>query len=99
MPKLGATGSDGQGLSDLIIEKVGTACGEVAAIRERYSSRIAAASSDDERVELREAATEAAVQAISDQGLTVDQYNEVVTQAQADPELEAVLLAVANTQT
>jgi len=96
MPKHDSAGADGAGPSDAMVTKVGVAFGEVVAIQKRYSSRIAEAGSEDAKQDLQEEATAAAVQAISDQGLTITQYNEVVTAAQADPELEERLLEAAN---
>jgi Domain of unknown function (DUF4168) len=92
-PDAGRSNAD---LSDDMIAKVGTAVGHVAAIQQDFSPRIAAAVSPDEKQGLQQEAGAAVVQAISDQGLTIDQYNEVVSAAQTDPDLEERILEVAN---
>jgi hypothetical protein len=96
MPKHNSAGADGHGPSDAMITKVGAAFGQVVTIQKTYSSRIAAAPNDGAKHDLQEEATAAAVQAISNQGITVAQYNDVVSAAQADPDLEERLLEAAN---
>jgi hypothetical protein len=89
-------GDGGPEVTDDMIEKVGTAVGRIAAIQQSYGPRVAAAESEDEKQGLQKQATIDAVKAISDQGLTVEQYNEVVVAAQEDTELEQRLLEAAN---
>ena len=98
MAQLAATDPGGgtAAISDEMIEKVGTAVGRIAAIQQSYGPRVAAAESKDEKQGLQKQATIDAVKAISDQGLTVEQYNEVVVAAQDDTELEGRLLEAAN---
>jgi hypothetical protein len=91
-----AAGGDGGGPSDEMIAKVGTAVGRIAAIQQSYGPRVAAAENEDEKQGLQKQATIDAVKAISDQGLTVEQYNEVVVAAQDDTELEERLIEAAN---
>jgi hypothetical protein len=89
---------DGRGTTDVsaeLITKVGTAVGQIAAIQQSYGPRVAAASSDDEKLGLQKQATVAAAQAINHQGLTVEEYNAVVVAAQDDADLEQRLLEVA----
>jgi hypothetical protein len=83
-------------VSDELISKVGTAVGHIAAIQQSFGPRVAAATSDDEKLGLQKEATVAAAQAINDQGLTVEEYNAVVVAAQDDTELEQRLLEVAS---
>ena len=83
-------------VSDETVAKVGSAAVRVVEIRQSFTPRIVAARSQAERDGLEEEATAALVEAISDQGLSVEEYNEVVAAAQADPELEQRLLAAAS---
>lgn len=83
-------------ISDDTVTKVGSAAVRVVEIRQTYTPRIVAAQSQAEREDLEQEATEALVEAISDQGLSVDEYNEVVAAAQADPDLEQRLLTAAS---
>lgn len=89
------TSVDGVNPSDEVIAKVGRAVGQVTAIGENYRDGLAIARSDAEKQELARQAEEAAVQAISDQGLSIAQYNRVVAAADDDPALEERLLEAA----
>jgi hypothetical protein len=83
-------------ISDDLVSKVGTAAVRVVEIRQSFTPRLVAAQSQAERDSVEQEATSALVEAISDQGLSVDEYNEVVAAAQADPELEERLLTAAS---
>jgi hypothetical protein len=83
-------------ISDDLVTKVGSAAVRVVEIRQTFTPRIVAARSQAERDGLEEEATAALVEAISDQGLSVDEYNEVVAAAQDDPDLEQRLLTAAS---
>jgi len=89
----------GAGMGDNVsagtITKAGAALRRVTEIKQTYSQRLGGAKTEDEQQTLRKQATEEAVKAISDQGLTVDQYNQVIRQAQANPGLRERLLAAA----
>lgn len=78
-----------------MVTKVGAAVGHVAMIRQDYTQRVQAASTDDEREQLADQAQQAAVKAIGDQGITVSDYNRVVTAAEGNPDLENRLLQAA----
>ncbi len=82
-------------LDDATIAKVGRALRQVAEIKETYSERLASAGTEDERQELVLEAEDAAVEALDEQGLTVERYAAVLTAAEADPELEERLVAAA----
>jgi hypothetical protein len=81
--------------SDETVTKVGRAVGQIALIREAYREGLADLDSDGEKQELAQRAEQAAVQAISEQGLSVTEYNRVVATADDDPDLEERLLAAA----
>jgi len=82
-------------LDDITIAKVGKALRQVAEIKETYSERMATASSENERQELVLEAEDAAVEALDEQGLTVERYAAVLTAAEEDPDLEERLVAAA----
>ena len=90
-------GGEGPGLalSDTMIAKVGTAVGRIATIQQRYKPRVAAADTDDERHDLQRAAAIEAVRVIRDEGLTIEQYDEIVEAARHDPVLEERLIDAA----
>jgi hypothetical protein len=77
---------------DQVVSQVGKAVTEVMKLRQSMEEDMANVQSDEERQDLENQVQGAAVRAISDQGLTVDQYNQVISAAQADPELEERVL-------
>lgn len=82
-------------IDDGMVAKVGAAVGQIAVIRQEYTERLQSAHRDDEREQLAERAQQAAIQAIDDQGISVSDYNEVVSAADQDPELEDRLIMAA----
>ena len=81
--------------SDEVVSKVGRAVGQIALIREAYREGVNELDSEDEKQELGERAEAAAVKAISEQGLSISEYNHVVTTANDDPALQERLLGAA----
>ena len=86
--------SDAQ-LPDEMVTKVGAAVGQVAMIWQEYTQRVQSAGTDDERDRLADQAQQAAVKAINDQGISVSEYNEVVTAAEGNQDLEDRLIMAA----
>lgn len=79
---------------DEVVSQVGKAVSEILKLRQSLEENMATARTDQERESLAGQVESAAVQAIGDQGLTVQQYNQVIASAQADEDLEQrVLLA------
>jgi hypothetical protein len=85
-------------ISDETVTKVGRAVGQIALIREAYREGLSELDGDGDKQELAERAEAAAVRAISDQGLSIVEYNRVVASADDDPELEQRLLAAARAE-
>lgn len=81
------------GFSDDMITKVGRAVGQVVTIQHAYTQAVQAAGSDEEKAGLSGEAERSAVQAIRDEGLSVSEYNAVVSAADTDPNLQQRLLA------
>jgi len=79
-------------VSDQVVSQVGKAVAEIVKLRQSLEENMAAAPSKDKQQALAEQVESEAVRVISDQGLTVDQYNQVITAAQADSELEERVL-------
>jgi hypothetical protein len=80
------------------IVQAGAALREVTTIRETYAPQIAAAKSDAEAKSLTERAMELSTKAITDRGLSVDQYNDVMVKARSDRALgDQVLQAARST--
>ena len=61
----------------------------------RYTDRAQATKSQEQQQQLTEQAQGDMIKAINDQGLSVQQYNQVIQMAQADPSLKERLLSVA----
>ena len=73
---------------DRTVTQVGKAVSEVMKLRQSLADDLATAQSEEERQNLAQHAESAAVQAISEQGITVAEYNEIIAAAQSDPDLE-----------
>lgn len=79
---------------DEVVSQVGKAVVEIMKLRQSFEESMATAHSEEEAQGLADEVETAAVRVISDQGLTVDQYNHVLDAAQGDADLEErVLLA------
>lgn len=101
MPKsrdtMGTNTDADTGFSNDMITKVGRAVGQVVTIQHAYTQAVQAADSDEEKAGLSGEAEQSAVQAIRDQGLSVNEYNAVVSAADSDPDLQQRLLAAVPT--
>jgi hypothetical protein len=82
-------------ISDALVQKVGVALGQIIQIRETYAERFASVDSDDDKQVMETEAQTVMAEAVSQQGLSVEQFNGVVTAAKADPDLERRVLAAA----
>lgn len=78
---------------DQMVSQVGKAVAEILKLRDALEENMAKAQTEDERQTLATEVESAAVRAISDQGLTVAQYNQVIASAQADEDLEQRVVA------
>lgn len=78
-----------------LIEKVGTAAGHIARIQSDFSTQAERETARDARENLARRAEEAAKQVISDQGITVQDYNTVLAASEGDQDLERRLLEAA----
>ena len=81
-------------VSDQVVSQVGKAAVEILKLRQSLEENMATAQTEEERETLTSQVEMAAVRAIDEQGLTVEEYNEVLAAARSDQELEErVLLA------
>jgi hypothetical protein len=78
-----------------MVTKVGSAAGRVARIQQDYAMQAQAEPEEDARQELAAKARAEAEQVIDEQGLTVQDYNAVLTAAENDEGLEQRLLDAA----
>jgi len=86
------------GFSDETVSKVGRAAGQIALIREAYRDGLNEVDNEGEKQELGQRAEAAAVEALTQQGLSITEYNHVVAAADEDPALKQRLLAAAQAE-
>lgn len=77
---------------DQVVTQVGKAAVQIVKLRQTMEQNMATAQTDDERQTITEQVEVAAVRAIGEQGLTVAEYNSVISAAQSDSELEERVL-------
>jgi hypothetical protein len=82
-------------VSDVVVQKVGAALGQISQIRENYAEQYASVDTDEQKRAVEAEAQMVMVEAVNQQGLSVEQFNDVVTAAEADPELGQRVLAAA----
>lgn len=80
--------------SDATVREAGAALRDVAGIKQSYGARMQSAS-PDQRQGLAQQAEQEEVAAVRRHGLSVDQFNQVVRTARADPAVRSRLLAAA----
>src|SRR5262245_4762752 len=73
-----------QNIPDQKLDAAAAAMGRVAGLKQDYQQRIAAASPDDKK-RLLEEALDAMTKAVTDQGLSVQEYVSILKVAQNDP--------------
>lgn len=78
-------------ISDKKLDATAAAVKNVSAIRQSYEGKLAKASGD-EKGRLVDEATNAMTKAVTDQGLSVDEYTSIIEVAQNDPEVRNKLL-------
>jgi hypothetical protein len=76
--------------SDEKLNAAAAAIGRVTSIRQSYEPKIAAAPPADKQ-RVTEEANDAMKKAVTDQGLTVDEYNSIIRTAQNDPSVRQKL--------
>jgi hypothetical protein len=82
-------------ISEDMVTKVGSAAGRVARIQQEYAMNAEAETAAEARESLANAARAEAERAIDEQGISVQDYNAVLTAAEHDEDLERRLLDAA----
>ncbi|MFP4127651.1 MAG: DUF4168 domain-containing protein [Desulfonatronovibrio sp.] len=80
-------------VSDAELDKVAQAYVQITEIRGEFQETLSDVSDPEKAQQLQEEAGEKMVQAVQDNGLDVQKYNEVMEAAQVDEELREKLLA------
>jgi hypothetical protein len=82
-------------VSDATVGKVGAALRDVVQIKQSYAQRLQSAKTPTEQQDLSKQASGEATASIARHGLSIDQYNQVIREAQNDPALKERVLAAA----
>jgi hypothetical protein len=93
-PGPAAPAPGGANIPDATLQKAGGALHDVVQIQQNYSQKMQSASQNDKQG-LADQAQAEAVKAVKNRGLTVEQYNQVIEQARADPGVKQRLIAAA----
>jgi hypothetical protein len=78
-----------------LVTKVGSAAGLIARIQQDYATQAESEPSDDALHALAARAREAAEHVLDEQGVSVEDYNAVLTAAETDQDLERRLIDAA----
>jgi predicted TIM-barrel fold metal-dependent hydrolase len=78
-------------ISDQKLDAAAAAIQQVAKVRQDYQQKIAAAA-DADKPRLKSEGTAALEKAVTDHGLSIDEYNSIVTDAKNDPTVRAKLM-------
>lgn len=73
--------------------KMGKALAEIAEVEQELASAVSTAATERDRMQLAEQADRAITDAVTDQGLSITQFNQVVQAADEDPQLRERLTA------
>lgn len=90
-----ATGAANQAasVSDATVQKVGAAMHDLTQLEQTYKQRMQSVQNTDERRSMMQQASADAVKAVNARGVSVDQYNNVIRLAEANPSLQQRLLS------
>jgi len=83
--------TEAQAISDEMLEKFVVAMDEVRAVSDKYAEEFQNAEDADQAQEIQQKAQEEMVAAVSDSGLSPEEYNTIVQRVQQDEELRARL--------
>jgi len=91
-PSTGDQSKKTQNISEDKLNAAAAALAAVSQVHQDYQKRITAAASPDDKKRMVEEANKALEKAITDKGLSIDEYNAIVDVAQNDPEFKAKLI-------
>jgi hypothetical protein len=91
-PSTGDQSKRTQNIPEDKLDAAGAALAAVSRVHQDYQKRITDAASPDEKKRIVEEANKALEKAITDKGLSIDEYNAIVDVAQNDPEFKAKLI-------
>ena len=91
-PSTGDQSKKTQAISEDKLNAAAAALAAVSRVHQDYQKRINSAVSPDDKKRIVEEANKALEKAITDKGLSIDEYNAIVDVAQNDPEFKAKLI-------
>jgi uncharacterized protein DUF4168 len=74
-----------QNIPDQKLDATAKALNQIADVKENYSQQIEATPSEADKQRLVDEANKALVKAVTDQGLSVEEYTSIMVMAQSDP--------------
>ena len=80
-------------MTQVMRPRTGAAVRSVAGVRQRHMERLEATEAPEERRSIEQNAMKEAVQAIEAEGLSIEEYNDVLRAAQSDMQLRERLIA------
>lgn len=94
-PAMSGNSATSPSYSDATMSKAGHALHDVLAINESYRQKLVATNDTNTKRQLASEAQQKATAAVTRDGLSVDQYNQILAQARQDPALRTRLLNAA----
>lgn len=88
----GAAGAQAQ-VTDEKLDSFASAAVEIQAINEEARARLSEPSTSESPEDLQRQANEDIISAVQDEGLTIEEFNEIARQAQDDPALHSRVIA------
>ena len=81
-----------QNIPDQKLDATAAALDQIADVKESYTKQIEATPSESDKKRLVDEANKALVKAVTDQGLSVEEYTSIMVVAQSDPMLRQKIL-------
>jgi hypothetical protein len=81
-----------QSIPDHKLDATAAALNQIADVKESYTKKIEASPSESDKQQLVDDANKALVKAVTDQGLSVEEYTSIMVVAQSDPTVRQKIL-------
>ena len=81
-----------QSIPDHKLDATAAALNQIADVKENYTKQIEATPSESDKQKLVDDANKALVKAVTDQGLSVEEYTSIMVMAQSDPMVRQKIL-------
>jgi hypothetical protein len=81
-----------QNIPDQKLDATAAALDQIADVKQSYTQQIESTASENDKQRLVDEANKALVKAVTDQGLSVEEYTSIMVMAQSDPEVRQKIL-------